>query len=289
MPQAILSMTGFARQEDKDSYGSFQLELRSVNHRYLEYFARLPDGFRYLDTVMREQVNQHLNRGKIELTLNFLQEKIESEIQINANAVSKLAQACETIKTLVPVEPLRMIDILNYPGVIQHQELDKIQLEKRVLSLLKNALQELTAHRAREGTALKQCIEERLTQMQMHIEEVAVRLPEVQEQLRLKLSTRLAQLQLENDTARVEQEIALALQKMDVAEELDRLRTHIDELHTTLNQGGVVGRKLDFLLQELNREANTLGSKSVDAAMTTHTVALKVLIEQIREQVQNLE
>ena len=287
MPQAILSMTGFARQEDKDSYGSFQLELRSVNHRYLEYFARLPDGFRYLDTVMREQVNQHLNRGKIELTLNFLPEQIESEIQINA--VSKLAQACETIKTLVPVEPLRMIDILNYPGVIQHQELDKIQLEKRVLSLLKNALQELTAHRAREGTALKQCIEERLTQMQMHIEEVAVRLPEVQEQLRLKLSTRLAQLQLENDTARVEQEIALALQKMDVAEELDRLRTHIDELHTTLNQGGVVGRKLDFLLQELNREANTLGSKSVDAAMTTHTVALKVLIEQIREQVQNLE
>ncbi|WP_428242942.1 YicC/YloC family endoribonuclease [Gynuella sp.] len=287
----ILSMTGFARKETSDTWGTLSLEIKAVNHRYLETWFRLPDSLRMAEIPLRERIKKKLSRGKVEVQVRFSpQTQTSNQLNVNTQLVHDLNQAIEQIKTIIPqssnVNPL---NILQWPGVVAEQALDPEQLQAELFKLLDNALDDLLAHRAREGTELAQAIEERLQLISAIVSEVRARLPEIIEEQRANLKTKVGELIEQVDPQRLEQEIVMLAQKIDVAEELDRLDAHVQETRHVLTQKGSVGRRLDFLMQEFNREANTLSSKSILAETTKKAVDLKVYIEQMREQIQNIE
>ncbi len=286
------SMTGFARREAKLPWGTAVWEIRSVNHRYLEPSFRLPEDFREIEPSLREAMRKNLQRGKVEASLSIQWEMGgEAEMGVNMDKVGQLARAAQQINSLIGngAAPVSALDILRWPGVIQKQELDREALQADVLKLFDLALEGLIEHRSREGAELEQLILQRLDGVSAQVVKVRARMPEILSAQRDKLQTKLANLQIELDPERLEQEIVLLAQKADVDEELDRLDTHVLEVKRSLKQTDSLGRRLDFLMQELNREANTLSSKSIVSDTTQAAVELKVLIEQMREQVQNIE
>lgn len=286
------SMTGFARREAKLPWGTAVWEIRSVNHRYLEPSFRLPEDFREIEPNLRDAMRKSLQRGKVEASLNIhWEQEGEAELGINLGRVAQLTKAAQQINGLLgsDASPINALDILKYPGVIQKQELDRETIQAAVLALFDSALEGLIEHRTREGNELEQLILQRLDAVSAQVVAVRARLPEILQTQREKLQTKLAALQIDLDPDRLEQEIVLLAQKADVDEELDRLDTHVIEVKRSLKQTDSLGRRLDFLMQELNREANTLSSKSIVSDTTQAAVELKVLIEQMREQVQNIE
>lgn len=285
------SMTGFARREAKLSWGTAVWEIRSVNHRYLEPSFRLPEDFRELEPHLRDAMRKALQRGKVEASLSIQWEQEETELGINASRVAQLTKAAQHINSLLgaAAAPINALDILKYPGVIQKQELDREAMQSAVLKLFDSALDGLIEHRTREGNELEQLIVQRLDAVSVQVVNVRARMPDILAAQREKLQAKLAALQIDVDPERLEQEIVLLAQKADVDEELDRLDTHVIEVKRSLKQTDSLGRRLDFLMQELNREANTLSSKSIVSDTTQAAVELKVLIEQMREQIQNIE
>lgn len=285
------SMTGFARREAKLSWGTVVWEIRSVNHRYLEPSFRLPEDFREIEPHLRDAMRKALQRGKVEASLNIQWEQEETELGLNTARVAQLTKAAQQINRLLgaAAAPINALDILKYPGVIQKQEVDREAMQAAVLKLFNSALEGLIEHRTREGHELEQLILQRLDAVSAQVLTVRARMPEILAAQREKLQTKLAALQIDLDPERLEQEIVMLAQKADVDEELDRLDTHVIEVKRSLKQTDSLGRRLDFLMQELNREANTLSSKSIVSDTTQAAVELKVLIEQMREQVQNIE
>ncbi|KAB2845426.1 MAG: YicC family protein [Burkholderiales bacterium] len=287
----ILSMTGFAVVSRDLPTGSLQLELRAVNHRYLDLSMRLPDELRALEPPLREKLGGKLARGKVECRLVFNRSAPEARsLALNAPLVAQLHALSKQIADTAPgTAPLSAAEILRWPGVVVEPATAFEELARAVDQLAETALADLTATRAREGAKLAAMIEERLAGMTELVARVAPRMPIIQAAYQEKLLARLREAALDADEERLRQELALFAAKTDVAEELSRLTAHISEVRRVLKAGGNAGKRLDFLMQELNREANTLGSKSVDAELSQVAVELKVLIEQMREQVQNLE
>ncbi|OLO12219.1 YicC family protein [Chromohalobacter japonicus] len=284
------SMTAFTRQTQDADWGSLQLELRSVNQRYLEPHFRLPDSLRDLEPHYRDALRKHLSRGKVECTLRFEPAQGNTTLHVNETRLATLAQALETVRAQVPDAAMPdALALLDHPGVLESDGLDLERVQHAAHALFDAALDDLIAGRAREGERLAALIRERLAGIRDLVAEVRAHLPAILDNQRQQLTDRLNAFKAELDPQRIETEIALLAQKADVAEELDRLETHVAEVERQLTQKGPIGRRLDFLMQELNREANTLSSKSIVADTTRCAVELKVLIEQMREQIQNLE
>ncbi len=287
----IRSMTAFARREASDPAGDFTLEIRSVNHRYLDMVLRLPEELRSLEPALRERIARRLGRGKVEISLRFTPADGEGdELPLDDARIRRIAHASRHIDAfLYNPAPVSSLDVLRMPGVIRSEPLDLDRLGEVVNGLLDAALDDLVAAREREGARLARMLRERIDAMREIVAGVKAKLPEYRQAFRERLLARLEEVKGELDETRLEQEMVYFAQKTDVAEELDRLEVHLDEVARVLEQDKPVGRRLDFLMQELNREANTLGSKSIHADMTKASVDLKVLIEQMREQVQNIE
>lgn len=292
----IRSMTGFSRQQINLDGTQVIWELRAVNHRYLELSIRLPESLRHTEQAMRQQVKNQLIRGKVECTLKL--EPLVSEqsaIQIDTNVVNSLVEQCEALnQRLTNPAPISAIELLQWPGATLQANAgtvlpEHLLPETKVLELLGSAIDDLNASRAREGLALKGFLLERNQAIHAQAEILRGRLPELNKAYREKLLSKLNELDIETRSERIEQELVIIAQKLDVSEELDRLDSHCQEVSRVLEQGGAVGRRLDFLMQELNREANTLASKSNSSDNTLAAVELKVLIEQMREQIQNIE
>jgi len=287
----IRSMTAFARQQAHGEFGELTWELRSVNHRFLETTVRLPEELRAIEPVVRERVTARLGRGKVECNLRF---KVSAagavELKINQAMVDQVLAAADTMAHRLHSSHLPSImDVLRWPGVLETPEQDFTPVQEAALALFDQTLEALVETREREGARLAELIGQRVTAMREQVERARVRMPAVIEAVRERLKARLAEVVENMDRDRLEQEMALLAQRLDVDEEMDRLRTHLDEVSRVLAQDEPVGRRLDFLMQELNREANTLGSKSADSETTAVSVEMKVLIEQMREQVQNIE
>ena len=287
----IRSMTAFSRKELNAQWGTLSWELRSVNHRYLEIHPRLPDTLRDLENPVRESLRKSLSRGKVECSLKLKAENITpTSLEINENFVKQLLEAANRLTHMTgDTSGLSVTDLLGWPGVITSPEADQSEIQQAALGLLKEALQDFVAGREREGQVLNDIISDRLDKIDEQVVIVRQHLPEIVQAQKEKLQARLEEISANVDQDRLEQEIVYLAQKSDVDEELDRLETHVKEVRRTLKQGGAVGRRLDFLMQELNREANTLGSKSINTLTTQAAVELKVLIEQMREQIQNIE
>lgn len=287
----IRSMTAFARSEHQCSGWMITWELRSVNHRFLDVAVRLPEALRSLETIVRERITQRLSRGKIEGGFK-LQSVMgsETDIALNRVFVQRLLAVADELKQLLGTDSgPRLGDILRWPGVIAEAEPDLEQIKAAVLMSLDQALEELVATRRREGERITQMILQRCHTIKNLVHQVRLRRPEVRARLREKWLTRLGELPLETDPERLEQEMAILAQRLDVDEELDRMDAHLIEIDAVLERSEPVGRRLDFLMQELNREANTLAAKACDTETTQAAVELKVLIEQMREQIQNIE
>ena len=284
-------MTAFARQEIAKEWGDLTLELRSVNHRYLDMSLRLPEDFRNLEAKIRECITVKLARGKVDVSLRFSRnESADGNILFDKELVQQLSNASREIDhILYNPEAISSLDILRWPGVIKSAELDSSELSTAFFELLDSTLNDLLAGREREGEKLTILIQQRCSSITDVIVAVKKRLPEIMQLWREKLLKRIQDASVEVDENRLEQELVIIAQKTDVDEELDRLVTHITEVERVLKSGKPIGRRLDFLMQELNREANTLGSKSIDTETTKASVDLKVLIEQMREQIQNIE
>lgn len=288
----IYSMTAFARHQSQGDWGILTCEIRSINHRFLEMSVHLPEILRAFEMPIRERVRTVLARGKIECGIRYQPNfaAAGSLYAVNLNLAKELCAASEKIASLVTnANPLNPTDILRFPGVLENKETDLQVLQKELFAVLDATLKELVAARAREGEGLKEMFLQRMELMLQELVKVRERLPQVLTELQDRLSKRFSDAKVDLDPGRLEQEMVIYAQKMDVAEEIERAQTHIKEVHRILKQGGVIGRRLDFLFQELNREANTLGSKSVDSVLTHCAVEMKVLTEQMREQIQNIE
>lgn len=286
----VHSMTAFARVEKAGAQGTLSWELRSVNSRYLEPHLRLPESFRDLEGAVREALRQGISRGKLECTLRFTEETTGKALQIDRDRAAQLVAAAETIAGLIKQPAaLNPLEVLAWPGVLVADATDPQALNAEALALFTQGLKELKAGREREGAELARLINERLTSIEEDVLTLRELVPQMLATQRQKVLDRFADMKADLDPTRLEQEMVLLAQKSDVAEELDRLSTHILEVRRVLKSAGAAGRRLDFLMQELNREANTLGSKAFDPRSTTAAVNLKVLIEQMREQVQNIE
>lgn len=286
----VHSMTAFARVEQNGVYGTLSWELRSVNHRYLEPHLRLPEALREVESSVREALRNGLSRGKVECTLRLTELSNESALQVDHARAQQLIQAAEQIaQQIKQPAALNPLEVLAWPGVLSSQSVDSQALNSAAIELFSQALLELKESRAREGADLARLISERLDAIQNEVLVLREMVPQMLELQRQKILARCQEMQVEIDPQRLEQELVLLAQKSDVAEELDRLSTHISEVHRVLKSAGAIGRRLDFLMQELNREANTLGSKAIDPRSTQAAVNIKVLIEQMREQVQNIE
>ncbi|MGH8651735.1 MAG: YicC/YloC family endoribonuclease [Gammaproteobacteria bacterium] len=285
----IKSMTGFARSAGQGEWGSAVWEIRSVNHRYLEISPRLPEEFRTLEAEVRERIGKRLDRGKVDCLLRYrLEVDLKRGLAINREILQQIEQAIGRVSAQVPhCAPVNPLDLLRWPGVIDPPDTQEASVP--LLALLDGALEALVNARCREGESLSALISERCEGVRQHIAWLRARLPEIVEALVARIKGRLLELGQQVDPGRVEQELVLLIQRLDVAEELDRLQAHADEVTRVIQHDKPVGRRLDFLLQEMNREANTLGSKSVHIDSTGISVELKVLIEQMREQVQNIE
>jgi uncharacterized protein (TIGR00255 family) len=288
---AIYSMTGYAVVTRDLPQGSLNLELRSLNNRYLDIQFRLPDELRMLEGSMRELLTARLNRGKIECRVNYSPSFSTENLQhINSDLLHKLLNLNQVVRATLPeAGSLDVADILRWPGMLSSIALPVTDLSGPCLDLLGAALDELAAARAREGEKLKFILLERLARIRLLAAQAAPRIPALLVAFQEKLKARLCEAMISCDDDRIRQELTLFASKIDVDEELSRLQTHLEEVERVLSKGGAIGKRLDFLMQELNREANTIGSKSVDAEVSRMCVELKVLIEQMREQVQNLE
>lgn len=285
----IHSMTGYARHEVNGEWGSATWEIRSVNQRYLETYWRMPENFRGLEPKLRDKIRKQLQRGKVENNLRFESNQTQNgQLTLNQELASQLVQSAEWIQQQAGGQ-INPVDILRWPGVMETPEQDIDTISKELLNAWQHTLNDFIASRQREGEKIQTMIEVRLDAITEQAAFVRSRLPQIIEWQREKLHTRLSEVLEEMDENRVEQEIILLAQKLDVAEELDRLDAHVSETRNILKKGGPCGRRLDFMMQEFNREANTLASKSIDSDITKAAVELKVLIEQMREQIQNIE
>lgn len=288
----ISSMTAFARASRSGPHGDFTWELRSVNHRYLELSLRLPDALRGLEPRVRELASRELGRGKVDITLRHAPSVGAARLDIDESTLAALLSAAAQVRDQMgthatPPDPL---DVLRWPGVIKSAEgADQDAVDAEALHALHTAFGELKATRRREGERLAALIEERAAGVLELTQKIGARMPAIRDAWREKLRERIAALGVPVEPARLEQELVLAAQKGDIAEELDRIGIHVKEIRDCLAKGGAVGRRLDFLMQELGREANTVGSKAIDMEITQAAVGLKVLVEQMREQIQNIE
>ncbi len=287
----IRSMTAFARQEQQTEQGNLIWEIRSVNHRYSELSLRLDERFRVLEMPIRKLFSEQLGRGKVDAVLRYkAPENQSTNLDIDQTLAQSVVKQCELISGFAdqaaPINPVR---ILQWPGVIKAESLDQVALNASVMSALLLAVNELIVSRETEGAALHKMVEQRCNDIDAIAKAIRERMPTILAEHQQRLKDRVAELAVDLDPERLEQEMVLLAQKNDVAEELDRLESHVVEVHCVLQRDEPVGRRLDFLMQELNREANTLGSKSINSETTNHSVELKVLIEQMREQIQNIE
>ena len=286
----LRSMTAFASAEADTGHGTLAIELRSVNHRYLELGLRLPDELRSLESVVRERVAAKLSRGKVDLGLRWKPAVADAAaIAIDEALVARLADTAQALAARFPQMHVEFTSLLGWPGVLLDRQSDIESLREAALGVVDAALADMVAARGREGERLGGFMRERLDGIERIVTEVRAHLPEVRAALRARFDTRLAELKHPLEPGRIEQEVVLQLQRMDVDEELDRLTAHVAEARRIFGLHEAVGRRLDFLMQEFNREANTLGSKAADPRTTNAAVELKVLIEQMREQVQNIE
>ncbi len=287
----IASMTGFARRETSGSWGTLICELRSVNHRFLEAGFRLPDDLRGLEGELRQRLARDLKRGKVDCSITCRRAQgAETALEVDPAALERLLASVRDIARTVPGNhTVNVLDILRWPGVLRDESNNTEELLKVTHVLFGSTLEDLIAARAREGQRLRELLEQRCNGLETLVGQVRARLPEVHARVRARLDERLAELKANVDQDRLEQELAMLLQRLDVDEELDRLTGHIAEIRRVVSASEPAGRRLDFLMQELNREANTLSSKSQDLETTRSAVDMKVLIEQMREQVQNVE
>ena len=286
----IYSMTGYAVAARELENAVLNLELRSVNHRYLDIQFRLPDELRAIEPALRETLTARLNRGKVECRISYTPTPGRKGIELDEALLQQLIALNARVRTALPqARDLSTSDVLRWPGMLGSDTLDIDELRAVCRHLLDEVLEEFRTSRAREGEKLKSMILERAAAVGTRITEVAPRMPQVIAGFQEKLALRLKEALANADEDRIRQEVALFANKIDVDEELTRLATHITELRRILDQGGAVGKRLDFLMQELNREANTLGSKAADISVTQVSMELKLLIEQMREQIQNIE
>jgi uncharacterized protein (TIGR00255 family) len=288
----IASMTGFARREASAPWGSLVCELRSVNHRFLEAGFRLPDELRVIESELRQLLMRELKRGKVDCSFNYRRvQGGESALEIDEVALNRVLTRVREVAASLPDanRTVNVVDILRWPGVVRDDSSAGEELLVAARALFAQTVSELASARAREGERLRELIEQRCTILEGLVAQVRARLPEVQVRIRERLNERLADLKAQVDQDRLEQELAMLLQRLDVDEELDRLTGHIQEIRRVVGANEPAGRRLDFLMQELNREANTLSSKSQDLETTRAAVDMKVVIEQMREQVQNIE
>jgi uncharacterized protein (TIGR00255 family) len=287
----IASMTGFARREISGSWGALVCELRSVNHRFLESGFRLPDELRAAEGELRQRLARELKRGKVDCSMTHRRlQGAEAALEIDPAALERLLTSVRDIsRTLPGNHTVNVLDVLRWPGVLRDESDETDELLKAAHVLFGGTLEDLIAARAREGQRLRELLEQRCNGLEALVAHVRARLPEVHTRVRARLDERLAELKANVDQERLEQELAILLQRLDVDEELDRLTGHIAEIRRVIDGTEPAGRRLDFLMQELNREANTLSSKSQDLETTRGAVDMKVIIEQMREQVQNVE
>ncbi|MEW8022683.1 MAG: YicC/YloC family endoribonuclease [Candidatus Thiodiazotropha sp.] len=287
----ISSMTAFAREEYRGDLGILSWEIRSVNHRYLEMFLRLPEELRVLEPMIREHINARLGRGKLDISLKFKPGGVaEAGLSVNQRMVHQLVNAERQIADLTGLnESLRSGDLLRWPGVLEENEQDLTPVKQQAMALLETTIDSLIDNRLREGERLGEIILQRCRSLKLQVEQVRDLMPEVLDGFRNRISERLSEVLDEMDETRLEQEMVILAQRLDVDEEMDRLETHLDEVERVLTADEPIGRRLDFLMQELNREANTLTSKSTSVDVTRAAVEMKVLIEQMREQIQNIE
>ncbi|WP_133000495.1 YicC/YloC family endoribonuclease [Luteimonas arsenica] len=285
----IRSMTAYASGERATPWGTLACELRAVNHRFLEVGLRAPEELRVLEPRLRERVSARVSRGKVDLSLRLRPAEGAASLHVDQALLGQLAALARDADASFPGLRTQFTDLLQFPGVLRSAAPEPEALQAEVMALLDEVLDAFVAAREREGGKLVAAMLERVDGIERVAAEVRSLVPAIREGQRAKLESRLAELAQAADPGRVEQELVLALQKLDVDEELDRLGSHVEEIRHVFTQKEPVGRRLDFLLQEFNREANTLGSKSVDRRTTQAAVELKVLIDQIREQVQNIE
>jgi len=286
----IQSMTAYARIEHKAQWGTASWEIRSVNQRYLETYLRLPEQFRSFEPVLRDRLRKRLSRGKVEVNLRYeLADNSNNELQLNQALAKQLLDAATWLKQEAGQGEVNLTDILRWPGVLASGEQDMDAIGADLMTAFDSAIDQFIEARGREGEAIKDMLLSRLDGVSEQIAVVREHMPTVMQYQREKLTNRLAEIKGELDPARIEQEMVLLAQKQDVAEEMDRLEAHVAEARRILKKGDSEGRRLDFMMQEFNREANTLSSKAISTEITNAAVELKVLIEQMREQIQNIE
>ncbi len=283
-------MTAFSRIEIKGDWGNAVWEIRSVNQRFLETYFRLPEQFRGIEPVLRERFRKQLNRGKVECNLRFNANPAnKSELALNEKLALQLIQHANWVNDQTLNSQVNPLEVMRWPGVMEAPENDMSAIQAELLAAFDQALKDFIAARASEGENLKAMIEQRLDAIASEADKVAAHMPDVIAWQRNRIIEKFTDAKIDLDSGRVEQELVLLAQKMDVAEELDRLNSHVTETKKILSKGGAQGRRLDFMMQEFNREANTLGSKSINTDITASAVELKVLIEQMREQIANIE
>lgn len=284
-------MTGFARRESESAQGVLVWELRTLNHRYLDVALRIPEELRAIESRARELISSRLRRGKLEGTLRYqVRSGAAAGFTLDEALVERLLALHRRVESMMDrPAPSSVLDVLRWPGVLATAETDAGALQGAALVLLGETLAEIDETRAREGGVIRELITQRAADIRHQVEVVRAQLPGIMENQRRKLTARLQELEARFDADRLEQELLYLVQKADVDEELDRLLVHLGEVERVLAESGPAGRRLDFLMQELNREANTLGSKSIDALTTLASVEIKVAIEQMREQIQNIE
>jgi uncharacterized protein (TIGR00255 family) len=286
----IHSMTAFSRFEVKGDWGNAVWEIRSVNQRFLETYFRLPEQFRSIEPALRERFRKQLNRGKVECSLRFnANPSAKNNLSLNKGLAEQLLQHAGWINEQTLNSQLNPLEIMRWPGVMEAEEADMTIIQKEILVGFEQALKDFIDARASEGENLKVLIEQRLEGIVKQSEKVKAFMPEIIAWQRKRITDKFTDAKIELDSSRVEQELVLLAQKMDVDEEIDRLFSHVKETKSILKKGGAQGRRLDFMMQEFNREANTLGSKSINVDITNSAVELKVLIEQMREQIANIE
>ena len=284
----IKSMTGSASIADNNKIANLNIDISSVNSRYLEIFLKIPDNLRHLDSQLRALIQSKLSRGKLDCFINY-NLNLDESLNINQKTLDALTKALSTIKDSLPNSSINALEILNYPGVLKQEEHLQEKVDELILKDFEKALDELVKTRQSEGSKLKEALLTRLdlVSKQTDIVEKSLKVLVVNERQRLK--DKIANFGVDVDPQRIEQEVALAAQRSDVEEEYDRLRAHITEVKAILDKGGICGKRLDFMMQEFNRETNTLASKAATLDITQVAIELKVLIEQMREQVQNIE
>ncbi len=287
----ICSMTAYGRVENSDNQNSISCEIRSINHRYSEISIRLPDELRPLEQKIRNHISDKIKRGKIECNIRIEQQDAYNEaLSINKDLLKNIIEVAEKINSnLSTSTSLNSLDLLRWPGVLRKKTLDVKKIDKLLFKLVDEAIDIVIDTRQREGKKIKKMITDRCSKIKKIINDVRKKMPTILKSFRKKLTDRVQEISSELDNERFEQELLYISQKMDIEEEIDRLNAHIDEVIRVVDQKGPIGRRLDFLMQEMNRESNTLGSKSYHIKTSNASVELKVLVEQMREQIQNIE